>query len=199
MRSRAAGLRLREAARLQLVLVRFEVINGKRDVVNSWQLEKAGLNRPGQPSQCRKKSVQSPKAALGRSRPRANPTCLRTLQVRWIPTSRSAKRNGGSSPLSWQSRRHVHGPTWLVRTGVLVWLRIRRARLVCSVRRSTADGTARKRQTRTRLIGRDTSQEPRAVAGERLAAMADKGIRRRVPMLSAHNRMRLARHMRTRL
>ena len=43
MRSRAAGLRLREAARLQLVLVRFEVINGKRDVVNSWQLEKAGL------------------------------------------------------------------------------------------------------------------------------------------------------------
>ena len=44
MRSRAAGLRLREAARLQLVLVRFEVINGKRDVVNSWQLEKAVLN-----------------------------------------------------------------------------------------------------------------------------------------------------------
>ena len=140
----------------------------------------------GQPSQCRKKSVQSPKAALGRSRPRANPTCLRTLQVRWIPTSRSAKRNGGSSTLSWQSRRHVHGPAWLVRTGVLVWLRIRRARPVCSVRRSTADGTARKRQTRTRLIGRDTSQEPSAVVGERLDAMADKATRRRVPMLSTH-------------
>ena len=43
MRSRAAGLRLREAARLQLVLVRFEVINGKRDVVNSWQFEKSVL------------------------------------------------------------------------------------------------------------------------------------------------------------
>ena len=82
----------------------------------------------GQPSQCRKKfGLLSPKAALGRSRPRANPTCLRTLQVRWIPTSRSAKRNGGSSPLSWQSRRHVHGPAWLVRTGVLVWLRSRSA------------------------------------------------------------------------
>jgi hypothetical protein len=45
MRSRAAGLRLREAARLQLVLVRFEVINGKRDVVNRWQLEEAVLTK----------------------------------------------------------------------------------------------------------------------------------------------------------
>ena len=73
MRSRAAGLRLREAARLQLVLVRFEVINGKRDVVNSWQLEKAGLNRPGQPSQCRKKGLLSPKGGTRTKPPPREP------------------------------------------------------------------------------------------------------------------------------
>jgi hypothetical protein len=137
--------------------------------VDGWPIHWTRLKKSCKPRRCRFEQTKGSRANAGRRAQRAaarNGTGLIALVIAVSP-SRSARASMACTD------------------SVLVWLRSRSARHVCSVRRSIADGTARKRQTWTRLIGRDTSQEPTAAVGYTgLAAMADKAIRRRVPMLS---------------